>query len=42
MVQTSFQILQLTFLDNEMVLVIQIFHDVVMSLFVVFEDHRFD
>lgn len=41
-VQTSLQILELAFLDDKVVLIVQIFHNVVMSLFVVLEDHGFD
>jgi hypothetical protein len=41
-IETGLQVLELTLLDNQVILVIQILHNVVMALLVVLEDHRFD
>lgn len=42
LIQANLEVLQLALLDNEVVFVIQILHYVVMSLFVVLQDHGFD
>lgn len=40
--QSFFEILQLTFFDDEMTIIIQVFHDVVVPLFVVLQDDGLD
>jgi hypothetical protein len=42
MIKTSLQVLELALFDDQVVLVIQILHNVVMPLLVVLEDHGFD
>jgi len=39
--QPELQILQLTLLNDQMTVIVEVFHDVVMSFFVVFKDDRF-
>lgn len=41
-IETGLQVLKLALLDDQVILVIQILHDVVMALLVVLEDHCFD
>lgn len=40
--ESGFQILQLAFLDYQVTVIVEIFHNVVVSFFVVFEDDGFD
>lgn len=42
MIETGLQVLELALLDDQVVLVIQILHNVVVALLVVLEDHGFD
>lgn len=42
MVQACLQVLQLALLDHQVVLVVQVFYNVVVPLLVVLEDHGFD
>lgn len=42
LIQANLQILQLALLDHQVLLIIEIFHDVVMALFVVLQDQGLD
>jgi hypothetical protein len=42
LVQANLQVLKLALLNDKVVFIIQVFHNVVMALFVVLEDHGFD
>lgn len=42
MIQACLQVLKLAFFDDKVVLIIQVFHNVVMAFLVVFQDHGFD
>lgn len=42
MIETGFQVLELALFNDQVILVIQILHNVVVALLVVLEDHGFD